>query len=185
MIPEEFSYKIIRDIHDYLGHPGASTLAKTIENVLNIPKVRKICENVRKKCAKCQQFVIGKANFGKLSGFLRTNYPFKDISSDILGPIPTMSFPGKHEHNKFWIVTIIDRCTRVCQLQVVYNLKPLTIISATKKWIAKFGSPQSFLSDQGRQYISQEFTNFLKESGIESILCSAYSPTVAVFSLYP
>jgi transposase InsO family protein len=46
-----------------------------------------------------------------------------------------------------------------------------------KCWIKKHGSPKSILSDQGRQFVSLRYKEYLKLNNIKPILTSPYNPT--------
>lgn len=46
-----------------------------------------------------------------------------------------------------------------------------------KKWIKHHGPPTTCLSDQGRQYVSKEFNEFLKDNQIKPILATPFNPT--------
>ena len=48
------------------------------------------------------------------------------------------------------------------------------VISVTKAHFARYGVPDKFLSDNGPQYISQEFVNFAKEYDFKLITRSPY-----------
>jgi len=128
IIPARCAIETIRYLHDYLGHPGATTLINTIRPFFNIQGMKAGAIDIRKACRHCQQFQIGRSNYGKLNGCLQTARPFKDISSDIVGPYSCHQFPGAHAHQKFWILTIIDRCTHWTKLSIIYDLTPQTVL---------------------------------------------------------
>ena len=49
------------------------------------------------------------------------------------------------------------------------------VISVTKAHFARYGVPDKFLSDNGLQYISQEFVNFAKEYDFKLITRSPFN----------
>lgn len=51
------------------------------------------------------------------------------------------------------------------------------IISVLTKVFARFGSPKVLLSDNGPQFMSEEFESFLKLNGIQHCRTSPYFPT--------
>lgn len=177
MIPNEFSNDLLQYLQYYLGHPGTKTMIETIKNYYKIEGLRRKISNLRKYCISCQKYSSRAANYGKLTGTLHTQDALQDIATEILGPVSTSLFPGKHSHKKFWILTMIDRCTRWVELAVIYDLRPRSVIRGLEGWIQRNGTPKTILSDQGTQYTSSEFKNYVKANGIKQILCSAYSPT--------
>ena len=48
------------------------------------------------------------------------------------------------------------------------------VISVTKAHFACYGTPDTFLSDNGAQYTSQDFLNFAKTYGLKLITWSPY-----------
>ena len=48
------------------------------------------------------------------------------------------------------------------------------VISVAKAHVARYGIPDTFLSDKGPQYTSQEFSNFAKTYGVKLITRSPY-----------
>ncbi|KAI5152741.1 hypothetical protein ENBRE01_2969 [Enteropsectra breve] len=70
-------------------------------------------------------------------------------------------------YSKFWILTIIDRCTRWVTLSILYDIKPESILKCFDKWIEHYSAPKTILSDQGRQYIASEFKEHIKAHGTD------------------
>ena len=54
------------------------------------------------------------------------------------------------------------------------DITATNVISVTKVHFARYGIPDTFLSDNGPQYTSQEFLNFAKTHGFKSITRSPY-----------
>lgn len=139
---------------------------KTIREYLDIKSIVKHVKKLREECLLCQTSQAGKHNYGMLTGRLETEIPMTRIATDIYGPVPTSNFPGNHEHNKFWIVTVIDRCTRWTRLRVVYDITPETVIKVIKIWLERNPTPLAIQTYQGKQYMSSKFKEFLKEYNI-------------------
>lgn len=45
-----------------------------------------------------------------------------------------------------------------------------------RKWFDEFKRPKKLISDNGRQFISNKFKNFLKSEGVKHVLIPEYSP---------
>jgi ribonuclease HI len=176
-IPAEQAQETVKKLHLFLGHCGINTFIRTISNVLEIPKLRKLITNERKQCNNCQHHQIGKSNYGTLTGTLQESEPFKNLAADIIGPMPTEAFAGSHTKQKFWLLTVTDRCTHWSELFILYDLKPATILNHFETWFKGHGKPKTILTDNGRQFTSSEFQTKMSVLEIKSILCSPYSPT--------
>lgn len=78
--------------------------------------MKKQIEKFHKECTKCQKYSsIYIRN-------LKTEEPFEHISSDIVGPYQGHYFSKNGREDKFYIVTIIDRCTHIVMLKIVFRL---------------------------------------------------------------
>ena len=50
-------------------------------------------------------------------------------------------------------------------------------IDQMRLWFAAYGLPEEIVSDYGPQFISQEFTDFLKKNGVKQTLVPPYHPS--------
>ncbi|KAI5151367.1 hypothetical protein ENBRE01_2092 [Enteropsectra breve] len=144
-------------------------MANSVKGYVKIHKLKQKVQQLVKKCKTCQLTKTYRMNYGRLQGQLSTTTPFKDISTDILGPIKTEHFSDQTEDSKFYILTITDRFSRWSQLFMLTTLNVARICKAFKTWIRLHGPPATCLSDQGRQFISREFKNLLKPYKIQSV----------------
>lgn len=98
------------------------------------------------------------------------------ISSDILGPLNSEEFREPHKNQKFFILTITDRCSRWTEIFKLNEITPESIIKHFIIWISRHGSPETVLSDQGRQYTIKKYQEFSKTNGIKSKLTTVANP---------
>ena len=68
---------------------------------------------------------------------------------------------------------MIDKFSRFCLLIPVKSITALDIVKAIDKWITLFGAPKSILSDNGPQFVSAIYSDYLANHGqnqnVESI----------------
>ena len=83
--------------------------------------------------------------------------PWRDLAVDLLGPLPN----GQN------ILVVVDYYSRYYEIAVMGSTTTGKVIEAMIPMIARHGVPYSIKSDNGPQFISVEFANFLKEYGIE------------------
>ena len=50
------------------------------------------------------------------------------------------------------------------------------VITELRRIFSTYSLPQQLVSDNGPQFVSAEFTQFLKENGVKHIRCSPYHP---------
>lgn len=125
-------YLVAKQAFEEIGHMGPRALYQTLTPIIYKTNLKQICIQIKGQYTRCNELTKRKANYGILKGDLQTDTPFAHISSDIVGPFWTHEFPGNHQHIKFWICTIIDRCTRWTQLYRINNITPQAIIQCLK-----------------------------------------------------
>lgn len=170
----------VQEQFDRTGHPGVRKLYNTIKAVRHIPNLKKILTRLRTNCTKCQQYTQARTHTSPSIplGHLSTDTPMQHISSDIVGPYDVSKFLHKTAtKKKFYILTITDRCTRWTELHRLNTISSAQVIKALHKWISTHGKPISILHDQGRQYTSDSFKQFLEREEIRQVNTSPYNPT--------
>ncbi|KRH92385.1 putative transposable element, partial [Pseudoloma neurophilia] len=168
---EEF----IIELHERLLHPGPERTYQTIQNISNKPITKKIVKEILSKCKKCQRVKKTNIKYGQISGFLHSNVLYQDIAIDIYGPI---GYEITGFEDKQYIVAIIDRCSRICELVVSRNITSKRICDIIENnWIREYGEPSTILSDCGTQFSSDEFLEFCTSRSIQHIKTAPYNPS--------
>ena len=85
---------------------------------------------------------------------------------DLVGP-----FPGE-----VYIMTVVDYKSKWPEAIVLKQITSKSIITALKDIFARFGNPKVLVTDNGRQFIAEEFQDFLKMNGIRHSRVSPYFP---------
>ena len=154
-----------------LAHPGEKKTFQLIKSRFVWPKMRKDVQLFVRSCESCQKNKINKhikSNYEKLPTCDNTR--FAVLHLDIVGPLPSC------EGYKY-LLTMIDRETNwleVVPLRIITTEKIIKALEET--WISRFGVPHIIITDQGRQFVSDEFLRFTKVLGIETRKTTAYHP---------
>ena len=72
------------------------------------------------------------------------------------------------------ILTYIDYCSSYLEACVLKEITSREVIKALTDIFARFGFPEEIVSDNGKQFVSEEFEAFLKSRGIKHIHVSPY-----------
>lgn len=76
----------------------------------------------------------------------------------------TERFIIRENRTKFYLLIMIDVFSRWVQIGILKGINTKSVIKTLKrKWFDKYDKPNKILSDQGRQFISNEFLDFLKK----------------------
>ena len=60
------------------------------------------------------------------------------------------------------------------EAQTVSSTDTKSAIKITKKWISRWGPPKQVITDNGAQFTSHEFQQFMKENDIDHVTSPAY-----------
>ena len=110
----------------------------------------------------------------KLLGEIRSTRRLELVHSDVCDPMQTESIGGKR-----YFVTFIDDYSRCCS---IYFLKYKSEVLEKFKEFAAITTNQSgqrirtLRTDNGGEYVSEEFTTYLKLKGIHHQLTLPHSP---------
>ncbi|WVZ64613.1 hypothetical protein U9M48_014108 [Paspalum notatum var. saurae] len=140
-------------LHRRLGHPSFPSMSRTYPHIFKGSLVCDECEFAKHK----------RVPYPSLG--LRSNKPFDVIHSDVWGPCEVHLISGHR-----WFVIFIDGFSQYTWL---YLLKQKNDVFTVFKDLCaliknKFGNTVKFLrSDNGMEYVNQEFEQFLASNGIE------------------
>ena len=81
--------------------------------------------------------------------------PWKDLSADICGPLPTGEY----------LFVITDEYSRYPIVEIVRSVSANTVIPVLDKVLSEFGYPQTIKTDNGSPFNSYQFELYAKHSG--------------------
>ncbi|KAG0440227.1 hypothetical protein DMUE_1896 [Dictyocoela muelleri] len=168
----------MEDLYILLIHPGRKKLFNTITNYVKIKNLKKIINSVCKRCTKCQE----EKSYTKakvLTKFVTEPYNRSEIIAvDIKGPIKTIHFDTEKIKNKTYIVVITDLFSRYTKIPFVNDIHSSTICDAIEKtWLKFYPTPSKSLTDNGRQFTSENFAQIMKKFKIKYIRTPPHNPT--------
>ena len=83
--------------------------------------------------------------------------PWQDVAADLMGPMPT----GES------LLVVVDYYSRYYEVMIMHSTTTEKIVDALSSILARFGFPYSLKSENGPQFLSEDFQTFFQESGIE------------------
>lgn len=173
-VPEDLRGKVISDAHDpsSASHGGVE---KTVELIRRLYFWPGLSRDVRKFVGACEICKTTKAPNQTLRPPMGKSFPavrtFQRLFMDLLGPYP------RSKSGNTTILIVLDQVSKFVWL------KPLK--KATAKNIGQYleveifslvGAPESILTDNGVQFVSNDFEKLLKRYGIEHILTASHAP---------
>jgi cleavage and polyadenylation specificity factor subunit 1 len=168
-IPETLQRRFFDQIHN-MNHPGINTTIKNVSRRGVWLNMRSNITNWTKACMSCQRSKVTKHNKTPIQKINVPAAKFSEISIDIVGPL-------EESDNMRYLLTIMDRFSRWCEAIPIADITAQTVIKQLfDQWISRYGLPKTILSDQGRQFQSQEFKTFCDRMGIKHVVTTAYHP---------
>ena len=162
--PTDVNRKKILKLHKQFSHPHPDKLQTLLKNAGNVSKeTMDTVVDISKNCDVCKRC---KHN----------------------PPRPAVSFPLATQFNETvaldlkiyrtgYMLHMIDHATRYSQACFIKNKLSATIVkSVLKFWVGVFGSPKNFLSDNGGEFVNQEFIELAEKFNIRVLTTAAESP---------
>lgn len=168
-VPMEMRNTVIQNVHN-ICHQGVAGTTNTIKQRFVWTNMKADIRKFVKHCIACQKAKISKHTVAPTATYLLPEDRFSNIHIDLVGPLPVCN-----EYQ--YLLTIIDRFTRWPEAIPLKDMSSETVTKAlTTHWIARFGTPISITSDQGRQFESHLFRKLIEKFGIKHSRTTAYHP---------
>ncbi|KAG0420322.1 Transposon Tf2-9 polyprotein, partial [Dictyocoela roeselum] len=169
---------LIKKLHEDMTHPGIVVMEKTLKKYLNLKGLRKLITEICNSCLICIKEKEGMSKYG-IPNFNDDKLDLNEVLAiDIKGPIPSSHFNIHEAEREFYVIAAVDLFSRYCELGVVFDINSETICTKIEKiWLKKHPAPKTCLTDNGRQFTSNNFKNLMKKYGIKHVTSAPYNPT--------
>ena len=163
IVPEKLQARVLKVLHK--NHPGITRMKAIARSYFWWHRLDKSIEELAKSCTACQVIQTSPAA-APLHPWVWPDAPWKRLHVDFAGP-----FMGK----MFFI--IIDAHSKWPEVMTMSATTAKHTIDALQSVFAHFGLPEQFVSDNGPQFTSEEFAQFMRDCGTKHIRCSPYHPS--------
>lgn len=161
VIPKTLQKRILHQLHQ--GHPGIFKMKNLARTVVYWPNIDQQIETFVKKCSKCA--LAGKSPVKTLLHSWPTpTKPWERIHID---------YASTKNTNFLVVVDGFSKWPEIVRTSSTTSSKTINILSSI---FARFGAPEIIVSDNGPQFISEQFQTFCNLNGIEHIQTSPYNP---------
>ena len=165
---EEEARRLAQELHS-ATHLGGQALWKLFSDRYSHKAGRSVCIEVAQSCPQCQL----RSDYGhclKTTGSIQSNGPWDTLSVDIVGPLPA---DRRHE----FLIVFIDCYSRYTILVPANNHTASTVSDALLRHVVPyFGTPRRLLSDRGREFVGEVWSELTRSLGIQRLLTSPYHP---------
>ena len=163
VIPSNLRTKVLMLAHE--GHQGIVKTKERLRMKVWWPRMDADAEKMCKTCHSCQ--VV--SNFNPPEPMQRTEPPtgpWQDLAIDLLGPLPS----GES------ILVVVDYFSRFFEIAIMKSVTSQAVINVLRPIFARWGHPFSIKSDNGPQFVSEQFEEFLNKMGVEHRLSPPFWP---------
>lgn len=175
-VPDELTSVVIQRAHDtpMSAHRGVEKTVDLLRRYFFWPGLARQARNYVLNCDSCKQAKSPNQILRPVMGQqFSVERPWQMIYTDLLGPYPRSSAGNTH------LLVVLDKFTKFVLIQPLRKANSTAIIKFLQSSVFNiFGVPETLLSDNGVQYISQKFKIFLEKYGVNHIRTAVYSPQV-------
>ena len=162
VVPPQAQETILKVLHE--GHPGSTRMKQLARGYVWWLNMNTQLEGIVSSCEKCQHTRPLPAK-APLHIWPWPECPWSRIHIDYAGPFL----------NKMFLV-IVDAHSKWLEVLPVSNATTTVTIEQLLNVFTTHGLPNTIVSDNGSVFTSDEFTQFVKQNGIEHIRTSPYHP---------
>ncbi|KAG0420263.1 Transposon Tf2-9 polyprotein, partial [Dictyocoela roeselum] len=169
---------LLKELHYLLIHPGKNKMLNTIKPYVNVKNMRKIISEICKECKVCASEKDFNRPHVKTTYVTPTVDPYEMISVDIKGPIKTRHYNTNITKNEIYLIVVTDIFSRYTEIEFSKDIHSSKVCDTLEKvWLTKYPGPKRCITDNGRQFTSQNFKKLLQKYDIEKIHTAPHNPT--------
>ena len=163
VIPRKLRDAVLQELHQ--GHTGIVRMKALAQSYMWWPGIDQNIEKLTKSCSGCQHHQkMPKA--APLHPFEWPSSPWQRLHNDFAGPFLETMF-----------LVVIDARSKWPEVIPMSSTTTSKTIEALRSIFAHFGIPEQIISDNGPQFISNQFQMFTKRNGIKHITSAPYHPS--------
>ena len=150
---------------------GKNMALKIIRHGVFWPTMRKDCEDFTRKCKPCQLY--GAMNHRPSIPLNPTAppCPFFMWGMDLVGPLP------KSTGQRQYIIVAVDYSTKWVEAKALARIREAEVIQFFMEYIVfRFGVPRVVVTDNGTQFVGEDFENTLNQLKVKHIKASVAYP---------
>ena len=159
VIPVSLKDAILRELHH--EHPGIIRMKALSRIHVWYPNIDHDIESMVKGCKECEDV---------------SNEPAKCIIHPWMWPVKPMDriHIDYFEYEKKNFLLMVDSLSKWIEVEKISKCDTHHTVTCLRRWFSRFGLPKQLVSDNGPQFISEEFQYYMQESGINHLRTAAY-----------
>lgn len=168
VIPTKLRENLLKELHS--THEGIVKMKTNARSYFWWPSLDSDIENQVNSCKICMQSKP-EPNKAQLIPTSSGKYFYERVHADFLGP-----FNGK------MILIIVDSFSKWPEAFILGKTDAETTIEKFRECFSRFGLPRVVVTDNGAQFVSEEFSQFLSNNGIKHLTSPPFHPATNGFA---
>ncbi|RXN16207.1 putative protein K02A2.6-like protein [Labeo rohita] len=164
VVPHKLRKRVLEELHT--GHPGIVRMKAIARSYVWWPGLDADIELQVKMCQSCQQ-IQKMPSQAPLHPWEWPSKPWERIHVDFAGPCEGHMY-----------LVVVDAHSKWPEVQVMTSATAEKTIEVLRNLFSHYGLPEVLVSDNGPQFVSQEFANFLKANHVKHIRSAPYHPAM-------
>ena len=162
IVPHKLRCLVLKELHH--THPGIVRMKSLARIHVCWPRMDRDIESEVKSCGPCQT-VRNRPSRAPLHPWAWPEDPWQRIHVDFAGPFMGHMF-----------LIVVDSYSKWLEVIIMQSTIAAKTIEELRNIFARNGIPHQLVSDNGPQFVSDEFRNFMKVNGIRHIRTAVYHP---------
>ena len=162
LIPEKLRKKLLRELHT--DHPGATRMKAIARSYMWWPGLDRDLEDLAKACVECKSAKKAPPT-APLQPWSWPSRPWQRVHLDFAGPFQDAMF-----------LIAVDAYSKWPEVRVMKSTTAPQTLDVLRDWFSSHGIPHQLVTDNGPQFIAQEFDSFCKNNGIKHTKSAPYHP---------
>ncbi len=162
VIPEKLRSNLLEELHR--DHMGMSRMKSMARSFFWWPGIDKAIEEVVRNCQACQAIKNTPA-VAPLQPWIWPSQPWRRVHLDFAGHFQGMSY-----------LVVVDAHSKWPEVFPMASTTAAKTIEVLRQLFSSYGLPEELVSDNGPQFISDEFAGFMRANGVKHIRVAPYHP---------
>ena len=162
IVPKSLQNQVVQELHE--SHPGVARMKLIARSYIWWPCLDAQLEKLASSCSACQETKNAPPKV-PLHPWQWPSKPWSRVHIDFAGPFL----------NRFFQV-IVDAFSKWPEVIEMNSSTTAKTIEALRHVFAIHGLPEQIVSDNGAQFISDDFNHFMKQNGIKHLRSAPYHP---------
>ena len=162
IIPAPGQARVLQELHE--AHPGATRMKRLARMFVWWPGLNHDVEEEVRSCSECQSNQPSPP-LSPLQPWSWPTRPWSRVHIDYMGP-----FMGR------MFLVLIDSHSKWIEVHLMSSTTSSATIQCLRSIFATFGLPEVLVSDNGPNFVSAEFEDFLLKNGVKHTTSAPYHP---------